>query len=93
VTRPTPDELAATPELGLLAALEASLDLSLLALVAAHPELCDPERPPWRIDPGPACRAAKDFVPLARKLGDAIADYRRAVATEHQRPIEDDFPF
>jgi hypothetical protein len=34
---PTPDELVAFPELALLAALEQLLDLTTIALIAAHP--------------------------------------------------------
>ncbi len=36
--RPTPDQLALVPELGLLAALEAVLDLTARTLEAAWPE-------------------------------------------------------
>lgn len=44
---PTPEDLVDAPELAILAALERTLDLVVRALVSAHPELADPERPYW----------------------------------------------
>lgn len=89
----TPDELATTPELALMLALEASLDLTQRALVAAHPELSDPPRPSWRRELDPSCRSAEHFVAVALELGAIIGDYRRAALEERQRLIDDDLPF
>jgi hypothetical protein len=61
----TPDDLATTPELALMVALEASLDLAQRALVAAHPELSDSSRPSWRHELDPSCRIAEHFVAVA----------------------------
>ena len=36
---PTPDELVHAPELAILGALAATIDLAIVALVAVHPEL------------------------------------------------------
>lgn len=90
----TPDDLATTPELALMVALEASLDLAARALVAAHPELSDSTtRPSWRHDLDPSCRIAEHFVAVALELGAIICDYRRAALEERQRLVDDDHPF
>jgi hypothetical protein len=73
---PTPQALDAAPELGLLAALEATLELSLRALVAAHPALADRERPAWALDRSPRCVAAHRFVDRAAALLQALDAYR-----------------
>jgi hypothetical protein len=93
VNCPTPDELVTTPELGLMAAFEASLELTVRALIAAHPELDDPERPLWCVELGPTCCLAKRFVPLALELADIIFAYRRAALDEARHLVDDDLPF
>ncbi len=93
MTAPTSRELATTPELGLLTALQTIVELSVNSLVAAHPELADLDDCPWALEMSPSYRAAQRFVPLARKLVRTIADYRHAQLIERQRPLEDDLPF
>lgn len=41
-TLPTPAELELHPELGPVSMLQASIELTIRSVVAAHPELCDP---------------------------------------------------
>lgn len=72
---PTPDELLRAPELAILGALEAAIDLALVAIVAAQPEL---QATP---DGHDAVRtAAADSADLviakAQTLAVAIANYR-----------------
>ena len=74
MTRPLPTvpDLAAAPELAVLAALVGLLDIVAAALLAAHPELADDERPYWIHTP--------DIVPVAAHiLRRAAARYRLAV--------------
>ena len=65
--RPTPDQIALAPELGLLAALEAVLDLTVRTLEAAWPEPRGDED-----DESLASRIGL----LAEELREAILDYR-----------------
>ena len=65
--RPTPDQLALAPELGMLAALEAVLDLTVRTLEAAWPEPRGDED-----DESLASRIGL----LAEELREAILDYR-----------------
>lgn len=82
---PTPAELDETPALALLAALDHALELTLRALLAAHPQLGDPECPAWARDPAPAHPAAERLVAAASALAEAIDAYRRTVT-----PLPDD---
>jgi hypothetical protein len=84
---PTPPEIADVPELAILAALEHTLDLALYALLAAHPQLSDPECPDRLRDPSPARAAADRIVTAAHSLARALDAYRRAVTpSPHQAP-------
>jgi len=69
--RPTPDQIALAPELGLLAALEAVLDLTVRTLEAAWPEPRGDED-----DESLASRIGL----LAEELREAILDYRAILA-------------
>lgn len=81
--RPRVEDLYAAPELAVLAVLEAAVDISLVALVAAHPddhELEDDPPPPERV-------AARALVVAARDVADAVNQYRLALsrARDHDR--------
>ena len=82
----TAEQLAAAPELAVLAVLEVALRTAILALVAAWPELNDLDD-----DPLDEPRAALELVERARDLGAAVNRYRLALATAHGR--QDDLPF
>ena len=93
---PTPDDLVDAPELAILAALENTLELVVRALVCAHPELADPERPYWLRQASRVATAAENVVDLSVDMKHAITTYREAIeirrrdeASEHP----DDLPF
>lgn len=85
---PTADELAITPELAILGSIEAAIDLAILALVAAQPEL-------WPTGDGhdavtsPAVQSADTVITTAQALAAAIAHYRVTL----RRPDQDELPF
>jgi hypothetical protein len=75
--------LAAAPELAVLAALLAVLDVVVHALLALHPELADHERPYWIKTPN-AVRLAASVLRNADELRRAINRYRLAVMPSPQ---------
>jgi len=93
---PTPDDLECAPELAILAALDHTLELAIAALVCAHPELRDPERPYWLGSPTHSLTLAKTLVRRTHALQRAIRAYRRALEMRrrHENPTElDDLDF
>ena len=93
---PTPGDLDRAPELAILAALDLTLELATAALVCAHPELCDPERPYWISSPTRSLTLAKTLVRRAHGLQRAIRAYRRALETRprhEESPDLDDLDF
>ena len=46
-TPPTPIEIGLNPELAPVALLQQTIDMTSRALLAAHPELAEPEFPNW----------------------------------------------
>jgi hypothetical protein len=90
---PNPPELDQAPALGVLALVAAALDIAAMALLAAHPELADSERPAW-LPSSPALPAASAIVRLADRLRAAIGTYRRAVLPPSSPTTSDDnIPF
>jgi hypothetical protein len=90
---PTPEELDAAPELAILAALEATLALTIVALQAAHPETwCEPH--PFRAPP-PDARAAQGLIAAARRLGTDLLEYLDMLRRSRPPlpPSSDDIPF
>ncbi len=90
---PTPAELADAPELAILVALDAIVDLALRTLVSEHPQLADPECPAWARQNSPAGDAAHRVLATARPLCNALEAYRRAVATARDDPTDTDPSF
>jgi hypothetical protein len=85
---PTIEQTTAAPELALLAVLEATLDVAVVALAAAWPELhCLDLEPDC-----PASRTAFEIVERAHHLAAAINRYRLALASAERRRY-DDLPF
>ena len=86
VSRPTYEQLLATPELATLAVLETALDVTVLALAAQHPELHD-----QIADALPELRAAGDIIDLARALATELKRYRGELVSAAER--DDQLPF
>ena len=92
VARPTPRDLAAAPELAVLAALQHILELSAFALLAMHPDL--ESEPSYLRPPDPHAVLADQVIRLATRLEEATARYRAAVLADLHRPdARDDLPF
>jgi len=93
---PTPEQIAATPELVALYALAQALELAFRTLVAAHPGLDNPEVPYWAIEPSRARRAAQRLIMPASHLEARIQQYLTALDLDRQTDaarLEDDLPF
>ena len=84
---PTPPDLAESPELAVLALLDAALELAVSALLALYPEIADPERPYWIDAPSAARDRAATITSRAYSLRDALARYRQILP-----PATDDLP-
>ncbi len=83
---PTTRELATAPELAILAALEAAIDVALVALVAAHDELQASDDGTDHVTGLVAC-AADNVIDKAQALAAAIISYRLIVKGDI-RPTE-----
>ena len=87
--RPLVEDIYTAPELAVLAVLDAAVDVSLVALVAAHPddhELEDDPAPPDRL-------AARALVDAVRDVADAINCYRLAMRLVRDRDRDNLMPF
>jgi hypothetical protein len=84
------------PELAVLDALLAVLDVVYYALLEAHPELADDERPYWIFTPAIVPRAAS-ILRSASSLRRAVARYRLALVppsiTNAPAADDNDIPF
>jgi len=91
----SPAALAAAPELAFFDALDALLDVTFCALVAADPALDDPERPYWLRDPLPSThQPAARITMLMDELRRQMDRYRWLAAIETAHPAaDDDIPF
>jgi hypothetical protein len=91
----SPAALAAAPELAFFDALDALLDVTYCALVAADPALDDPERPYWLREPLPSThQPASRIAALMTELRRQMDRYRRLAPTELSQPLDDDtIPF
>jgi hypothetical protein len=72
---PTPHEIATSPQLAILASLEATIDVALVALVAAHHELRRRDDARDAVCT-PVGAAADNLIAQAQALAVAILDYR-----------------
>ncbi len=84
---PTPDELVLAPELAILGALDAAIDLGVVALVAAQPELQPTDDARDAVTTA-AAHHADLVIAKAQALAAAIDDYRIT-----RRRDLDDLPF
>jgi hypothetical protein len=91
----SPAALAAAPELAFFDALDALLDVTYCALVAADPALDDPERPYWLREPVPPThQPASRITMLMAELQRQMDRYRALARTELAQPRDDDaIPF
>jgi len=78
---PTCHELIGAPELAILASIEMAVDVAIVALVAAQPEL-QPTADQHDATSTTAALAADHVVTCAQALAAAIADYRVALRDE-----------
>jgi hypothetical protein len=90
---PSPSEIARSPELAILTALDAALLSADHALLAEHPELWDQDRPAWRPPPDRAARTADTIIDLARRLRRRLGTYRDAIEKRYADSSADDIPF
>lgn len=85
---PAVDELFVSPELGVLAVLEAAIDVTRIALIAAYPDdISDADNIPIER------RAAYGLVDAAHGVESAIHRYRLALARARERDRDRDDPF
>lgn len=92
---PMPPELDQAPVLGVLAVVAAALDVAVMALLAAHPDLADIDRPGWR-PCSAGFAAAHTIIRLADRMRRLIDTYRRAVLPpppQTSAADADDIPF
>src|SRR5919201_7168499 len=82
---PTPGEITEASELAVLAVLDTALDMSVRALIAAHPELCRENFPRSRMK---AALCGSRLMNLACQLQAAVARYR--LVTLRRLPLEPD---
>jgi hypothetical protein len=93
---PTPEELGRTPQLAIMVALDASLEMTACALQVAHPELARDE-PPYQLF-GPRLIVADELLSRVERLREALSCYRD-LARAQRRPAylrlydPDDIPF
>jgi len=87
---PTPDELADNPELALLHALDDILELVPRVLVAAHPELADPDTPYWVREASKTTHHANHIVATTHRLQQRIRAYRDAIMIVREQRVESD---
>jgi hypothetical protein len=85
MTQPSFEQLSAAPELAILAVLETAASMAILALGAEYPELASDNFDRRE----PDLRAAVELIKLARAIDLAIARYRRALSSRHEREREE----
>jgi hypothetical protein len=78
---PTCGELVCAPELAILVSLEAAINVAIVALVAAQPELW-PNTHQRVVITTTAAEGAEDVIHCAQALAAAIADYCAALPDE-----------
>jgi hypothetical protein len=81
---PTPAEVAAAPALAIVSGLLPTLDVVIVALVAAHHELQPTSDGRDAVTSAAAC-AADDVISAAQALAQAICCYQRALLSPPSR--------
>jgi len=89
-SRPLVAELVDAPELAILAALVAVLDIVVDSLRAAHPEMADHHRPHWLPPPANAVAHADRLLRQVDRVRRAVDRYRTAVAPPPTTVATDD---
>ena len=87
----TPHELAAAPELAVLAALQHLIELTTLTLVAVHPDLISDRSSLHPLDAQTVL--ADKLIQLSSRLANAVTCYHIAALASLRRPDSDDLPF
>jgi hypothetical protein len=92
---PTPRQIAQTPELGTLHALDHAIELTIRTLVAVHPGLDDTDVPYWVAEPSRSQREALHLVTAADHLREPIEQYLAGLDLDRRTSasFEDDLPF
>jgi len=93
---PTPGQIAETPELATVHALDHAIELTVRTLVAVHPGLDDNEAPYWVAEPSRPQREALRLVAAAHHLRERIEQYVAVLKLEQRSRaarFEDDLPF
>ncbi len=81
---PTPGQIANTPELAMLATLQHGLELTLRAIIAAHPDLDDPDRPYWATEPSRTQHAAQRLLVQISLLQALTQEYVEAIELDRR---------
>jgi hypothetical protein len=89
---PTPNDMVEHPELVALAARGYTLDLSLRSLLAAYPELGDPERGYGSPPPSECMRLAARLILHGRAEARLLGRYWAAIERERPQPPPDTDP-
>ena len=87
---PSPHEIAVDPEIALLHALDGILDLVPRVLVAAHPQLGDPDAPFWIREASTTTRHGNHIVAAAHRLQQHIRAYRDAITLARDQRFQSD---
>jgi hypothetical protein len=87
--RPRVVDLYVAPELAALAVLEAALDVTIVAIVAAHPDDHELEDDP----PAPERVAARALLRAVRNAVSAVNRYRLEISIERARERDELMPF
>lgn len=83
---PTPPEISRAPQYAILAALDATLQLTYFALIAEHPEICDQD-PEGPVLPARSPAAIASMICLAiPDVQSLIRHYRAAVDLANAEP-------
>jgi hypothetical protein len=89
-------QIAETPELATLHALDHAIELTFRSIVAAHPGLDNEDAPYWVIKPSRSQCAASHLLAAASHLQQRIEQYRAVLDLDrqtHADRFDDDLPF
>ena len=96
-TPPTPREIGLHPELSLVALLQQTINITTCSLIAANPELAEPDFPPWCCPESPAILLARYLLKQLDLLSELLPEYKTAVMRQDcpsNQPVStDSHPF